>query len=291
MHEEEGQDHADHGHVEGAGDVHGHEGRGQARGHGEHAAELDDAQAYTDQGHGEDADQDAAEDAAVFQHRDHQEADGGQQRTGGRQVTDVHQGCRMGDHDAGGLQADQPEEQADPRAHGEAQAAGDAVEQPFADAREGQDHEQHAGEEHRAERDLPAVTHGVDHGVGEEGVQAHARSETDRPVGVEAHEQATEGCGQAGGDKGRAMIDPGIGHDVRVDENDVGHGDEGRQAGSQFGLHGGAVETELEEPFEQTVGGRCCGVRSLFLLFDAFHSVVLLISFVLVTQSLELAPD
>jgi hypothetical protein len=51
------------------------------------------------------------------------------------------------------------------------------------------------------------------------------------------------------------------------------------------------VEAELEESFKQTFGGRCCGVRSLFLLFDAFHSVVLLISFVLVTQSLELAPD
>ncbi|MCY1285178.1 hypothetical protein D9M70_341040 [compost metagenome] len=291
MHEEEREDHAHHGHVERAGDIHGHEGRCQARGHGEHAAEFDDAQADTDQGHGEDADQDAAEDAAVFQHRDHQEADGGQQRAGGGQVTDVHQGGRVGNHDAGGLQSDQSEEQAYTRTHGEAQTARDAVEQPLTDAREGEDHEQHAGEEHRAERDLPAVAHGVDHGVGEEGVQAHARGEAHRPVGVEAHEKAAEGCGKAGCNEGRAMIDPGICHDVRVDENDVGHGDEGGQACSQFSLHGGAVQAELEETFKQAPGGWCSDVRSLFLLFDAFHSVVLLISFVLFTQSLELAPD
>ncbi|MCY1520690.1 hypothetical protein D9M68_554730 [compost metagenome] len=255
MHEEEGQDHADHGHVEGAGDVHRHEGRRQARRHGEHPAELDDAQGDAGHGDGEDADQDAAEHAAVFQHRDHQEADGGEQRAGAGEVAQVHQGGGTGDHDAGGLQADQPEEQPDPGAHGEAQAHRNAVEQPFAHPREGQDHEGDAGDEHRAQRDLPAVVHGLDHGVGEEGVEAHARCKPHRPVGVQPHEEAAQRRGQAGGDEGGAVVDAGVGHDVRVDEDDVGHGDEGGQAGGQFRLHRGAVLAELEQAFEQAAGG------------------------------------
>ena len=91
------------------------------------------------------------------------------------------------------------------------------------------------GDEHRAEGDLPAVAHGADHGVGEEGVQPHSRRQAHRPVGVQAHQEAAEGGRQARGDERRAVVDAGVGHDVGIDEDDVGHGDEGGQPGRQLG--------------------------------------------------------
>jgi len=43
------------------------------------------------------------------------------------------------------------------------------------------------------------------------------------------------------------VIDAGLGHDVGIDEDDVGHGDERRQAGEQFRFDAGAVFAEFEE--------------------------------------------
>ncbi len=78
------------------------------------------------------ADQDRAEHVAMAEHGDHQEADRRQQGGGLGEGTHGQQRGRVVDDDAGGLQADQPEEQPDPGTHGEAQAHRNAVEQPFA---------------------------------------------------------------------------------------------------------------------------------------------------------------
>jgi len=80
----------------------------------------------------------------------------------------------------------------------------------------------------------------------------------------------------AGRDEGGAVVDAGVGHDVRVDEDDVGHGDEGRQAGEQFGTDAGAVFAELEQPVQPAGGGAlqgCC----LGLALDAFHWAFLIV--------------
>ncbi|MCY1409366.1 hypothetical protein D9M71_247140 [compost metagenome] len=241
MNEEEGQHHADHADVQHALHIHGHPGRCQARWHGEHTAVFHQAKAPTGEGNGDDTDQDRAEDTVVAEHGDHQKAHGRQQRAGFTQRAELDQGSRAVNDDTRGFQADQAEEQPDPRTHGITQAHRDAVEQPLADPRQGQDHEQHARDEYRAQSGFPGVAHGANHGVGKEGVEAHARCQADWPVGVQAHQQAAQGGGDTGCDKGRTVIDPGIGHDVRVDENDVGHGDEGRQTRDQFGFNGGAV--------------------------------------------------
>lgn len=211
---------------------------------------VHDAQAPTGEGHGDDADEDRAEHFVVAEDRDHQEADRRQQRAGFTQGAEFDQGGRAVDDNASGFQTNQPEEQADASAHRKAQADRDAVEQPFANPREGQDHEQHTGNEYRTERGFPVVAHGADHGVSEESVEAHARCQAHRPVGVQAHQQAAERGGDAGGDEGCTVIDPGIGHDVRVDEDDVSHGDEGCQTGNQLGLHRGAMQAEFEDALQ-----------------------------------------
>jgi len=89
-------------------------------------------QGQADAGDGEHADQDRAEHVAMAEHGDHQEADRRQQGGGFGEGAHGQQRGRVVDDDAGGLQADQPEEQPDPGTHGEAQAHRNAVEQPLA---------------------------------------------------------------------------------------------------------------------------------------------------------------
>ncbi|MDF5817158.1 hypothetical protein P4054_18345 [Pseudomonas aeruginosa] len=76
------------------------------------------------------------------------------------------------------------------------------------------------------------------------------------------------------------MVDAGVGHDVGIDEDDVGHGDEGGQPGRQLGPDRRTMLAELEQAFEQAGGGRCRSVDPLFFLFGAFHQQVLLIALV-----------
>ncbi len=95
--------------------------------------------------------------------------------------------------------------------------------------------EQHAGQEHAAERELPAAAELRHHGEGEIGVEAHARRERDRVVGVEAHDRAARRGGKTGGDEHGAMIHAGLFQDRRVHEHDVGHGEEGGDAGAKLG--------------------------------------------------------
>ena len=63
---------------------------------------------------------------------------------------------------------------------------------------EGDEHENQAADEHRAQALLPADPHGRQ-AEGDEGVLAHVGSHGDGPVGVESHEQRAEGGGQDGG--------------------------------------------------------------------------------------------
>ncbi|MNI57158.1 hypothetical protein D3C73_1122020 [compost metagenome] len=253
MHEEERQDHADHADVEDAGDVHGHPGRGQARRCRHDPFVMHQAQAPTGEGNGDDADEDRTEHFVIAEDGDHQEAYGREQWARFAQGAELDQGGRAINDDARSFQTDQTEEQTDAGAHGEAQADRDAVEQPFANPREGQNHEQHTGDKHRTKRGFPVVAHGADHGISEERVQTHARRQADRPVRVQAHQQAAQCSGDTGGDERRAVIDPGVSHDVRVDENDVGHRDEGSQTGNQLGLHRGAMQAEFKQALQQAI--------------------------------------
>ncbi len=272
VYEQKCQHHADHADVEHPGDIHGHPGRRQARRHRHHPAELDQPQAPAGQGHADDADEDGAEHPLVAEDGDQQEAQRRQQRARLVQRAELDQRGRAVDDDARGLQADQSEKQSDAGSHGMAQADRDAVEQPLAHFRQGQEHEQHARDEHCAQRRFPVVAHGADHGVGEECVQAHARCQAHRPVGVQAHEQAAECGGDAGGDERRAVVDAGVGHDVRVDEDDVRHGDEGGHPGDQFGAYGAAVLLEFENPLQPARFERGREIQRRGFGFAAFHS-------------------
>ena len=124
------------------------------------------------------------------------------------------------------------------------------MDDPFTDLEDRQPEEDQAGEEHRTQRGLPGVTHGQHHGVGEEGVQAHARCQRDRVVGDQTHDRRADGCRQAGGDEHRAVVHAGLGEDARVDEEDVGHRQEGGDAGQDLGAQRGVVRLELKQLFQ-----------------------------------------
>ncbi len=226
------------------------EGRRQRRWHRHHASELGHPEQDADDRHQEDADQHRAGDAAGFQADDQEEAEDRQQRLRLAEVAHADQGRRVVDDDAGALQGDQREEQADARGDGRAQFQWDAVDDPLADSEDRQQEEQARGDKYRAERDLPGVAHAQHHGVGEEGVEAHAWRQGDRVVGDQAHHRRTDGRRQAGGDEDRALVHAGFAEDARVDEEDVGHGQEGGDTGQDLGTHVGAVRLELEQLFQ-----------------------------------------
>ncbi len=120
------------------------------------------------------------------------------------------------------------------------------MDDPFTDLEDRQQEENRARQEHRAQRGLPGVAHGQHDGVGEEGVQAHARRQRDGVVGDQPHDRRTDGCGQTGGDEHRAVIHAGFGKDARVDEEDVGHRQEGGDTGQDLGAQRGVVRLELK---------------------------------------------
>ena len=67
------------------------------------------------------------------------------------------------------------------------------------------------------------------------------------------------------------MVDARVGHDVRVDEDDVSHGDEGGQPGDQLRFDGGAMQRQLEQALQPaTLGGRR-KIQSRGVRFRAVH--------------------
>src|SRR5690606_26958947 len=248
--EQEGEHHADQTDVQGTPDVQFQQGRHDRRRHGDDAVQRGQAQRDGDGGDGQDADHHGAGDLAGGQGADDEEAQGGQDRTGSGDFAQGDQGGRMINHDAGVLQGDDGQEQADTGADAGTQRQRHAVDDPLADLEGRQQEEKHAGQEHGTQAHLPAVAHGQHHGVGEEGVQAHARSQGDRVVGQQTHQGRADGGGQAGGNEHGALVHAGFRQHGGVDEQDVGHGQEGGETGQDLGAHVGVVRTQLEQLFQ-----------------------------------------
>jgi hypothetical protein len=236
--------------IEGAEDIQLQESRCQRRWHRDQAGKLGHAQGDAGDGYHQNADQYGAGDPACLQADDQEETEDRQQRRRLGQVTEGHLGSRIADHDTGLLQRNQRQEQADAGSNRRAQLQGDAVDDPFANPEHRQHEEQARREEHRTQRHLPGMTHAQHHGVGEKDVQTHARRQSDRVVGDQPHDRRADGRGQAGGDEHRALVHARLAEDARVDEEDVGHGQEGGQAGKQLGAHVAVVSLELEKSFQ-----------------------------------------
>jgi hypothetical protein len=195
---------------------------------------------------GEDADENRGSHAKDLQDRNDKEADDGEDGCGSVKVSEGDGGCGAGDDDAGVAESDEGDEEADASADGCMELVRDGCDEALADASYSENEEDDAGEKDGSEGGLPGDAHAFDDGVGEVGIEAHAGSEGEWVVGGCSHENAAEGRAEAGcgGDGGEWHA--GFGEDGRVDEDDVGHRDEGGESGEDFGAPVGGVGGEGE---------------------------------------------
>ena len=160
-------------------------------------------------------------------------------------------GCRVGDDDLGVQQADEGDEQADAGRNGFLQGHGDGVEDSFADIGQRQDDEDNAFKEDGGQGHFPGVAHLQDDRKGEEGVQAHARCQSEGIVGEKGHAQRPDKGSQGGCREDGTFVHAGGAHDGRVDGQDVGHGHEGRDTSQDFRADRRAIFAQVEETVEE----------------------------------------
>ena len=122
----------------------------------------------------------------------------------------------------------------------------------------------HDDEPHRGREGQPLA---CDETEGDDRVQPQAGRDRVRLVRVQAHDDRHHAGDEARGrenlvegqaDLGEAF-DPGEAEDLRVDEDDVGHDDEGRHAGHRVAAEGRPVPAELEVAIEEAAAGGAAG--------------------------------
>ena len=100
---------------------------------------------------------------------------------------------------------------------------------------DGDDDVDQTAQEHHAQGFLPLEAEAEAHGVGEERVEAHAGGLRVRNVGHQAHhERADDGRDDGGEEHSRPTAYRSEDRMLRVDDDDVGHGEERGQAGHDF---------------------------------------------------------
>ena len=147
------------------------------------------------------------------------------------------------------LKADEGDEQTDAAGHRRVELMRNGTQDHLPDTGCGEGQEDHAGKKHGAQRRLPWDVHLDADRVGEVGVQAHARGESDGIAGHNAHQDRAERSRQAGGRGGRRQGHARIRQNGRIDQHDVRHGEEGRDSrqdlGAPVGVEGAKLEVRL----------------------------------------------
>ena len=132
------------------------------------------------------------------------------------------------------LKTNEGDEQPDAARHRRVELMRDRAQDHLPDPGSGQRQEDHAGEEHGTQRRLPRNVHLDADGVGEVGVEAHARRQGDGIPRHNAHQDRAEGSRQARGRGGRRQRHARIRQNGRIDQHNVGHGQESRDAGKNL---------------------------------------------------------
>ena len=144
-------------------------------------------------------------------------------------------------------EADVGHEQADAAADGVLQHFRNGLDDHLTNLGDGDDDVDQTAQEHHAQGFLPLEAEAEAHGVGEERVEAHAGGLRVRNVGEQAHHERADDGRDDGGEEHAAPRHTGRRQDLRVDDDDVGHGEERGQAGHDLRGDGGAVLLEMEE--------------------------------------------
>ena len=179
------------------------------------------------------ADQDSAIDLPRHEDQSQDEAEAGGLHFPVGEIAQADESSRVCDYELGIAQADESDEHSDARGGRVFQAIGHAVDNLFADAGDSQNQEEHSGKENHRQRRRPRNVHVEADGIGEVGVQRHPRGEGDGIVGVEAHHQRGSGRGDASGEYDAFGRHSRLRQNLRVHDDDVGHGYKSREAAQQ----------------------------------------------------------
>ena len=147
-------------------------------------------------------------------------------------------------------QGDDGQEEADPDRDREFEGMGNRIDDPAPHGQYAQGQEQRSGDEGRAQRDLPAVTEASYDAVTEVGVEPHAWRQRDRVVRVEPHYERGDSRRNAGCDEGGSERHAGIGENLGIHEDDVGHRQERCRASHRFSADVGPVFRQAEVAFQ-----------------------------------------
>jgi hypothetical protein len=117
-------------------------------------------------------------------------------------------------------------------------------------AGEHQDEDHDALSEDDRHTDLPRDVRllEADDREGHHRIQSHARGESERTVGDQAHADAHQRRTQGGRGRGTGERYTGGGQDPRIHEDDVCHRHERRDAGDDLGLEVGPALSNLKKP-------------------------------------------
>src|SRR5947208_4910518 len=211
------------------------------------------AERNTGKGDDDDAEENGAADAAGHQDGDEDESGGGEKDLGVGSFAKPDEGGGIGDDDFCVTQTDEGDEQADAGGRAVLEAIGGADDDLFAHFGEGEEQKKEAGHKDAAESGLPGNDAAENDGVGEVGVEGHAGRESDGIVGPQAHDEGGDRGRNAGGEEDAFDGHAGFREDAWVDDDHVGHGHEGGEAGEQFAADGGVVFFEVKDAVEQTV--------------------------------------
>jgi hypothetical protein len=129
---------------------------------------------------------------------------------------------------------------------------GNSGDETLAEAKAGREDEGQPCQRTAPERYLPRHLHAHHNGAGKEEVMAHGRSNGDRIVRQERHQRSRERGRQTRRRKNRPEVHAGGTKDGRLDKDDVGHGQECRQARDHLRSNGRAVSGQLEARREES---------------------------------------
>ena len=127
------------------------------------------------------------------------------------------------DDNARTLQADESNEQSDTRTYSPSQHQRNGIHDMLAQTRDGEQDEDQALYQNCRQRKLPTVSHGQHHGVGEESIESHARSQGKRQFGIERHHQCTHNGRDTTCSKHGSRIHACGRKDTGIHGQDVGH--------------------------------------------------------------------
>ena len=158
--------------------------------------------------------------------------------------------CGTVNDQAGVLNTDEGNEEADTDRYRYLQAGRDGIEDCLTNIGEGKKNKYKTFHKYCGQRNLPRVTHTDTYGICEVGVETETCRQCERLVGERCHTEA----GNRGSDRcscnDRTSVHSGSFQNARVDCKDVDHGHEGRNAGNDFCSYIGTVFLKLKILFK-----------------------------------------